>query len=68
MATTKPDPPSVEDVRRWRKEAYDARQKLSDSELAAHDQQVADQLGLANLPVLKPGKDSRFEPRPRRSS
>jgi len=67
MATIKPDPKSVEDVRRWRKEAYDARQKMTPGELAEHDRKVAESLGLAHLPELRVGNTAPLDQRPRRA-
>jgi prephenate dehydrogenase len=67
MATIRPDPKSVEDVRRWRKESHEARQKMPPGELAEHDRKVAESLGLAHLSELRVGNMALRDEQPRRA-
>lgn len=51
MATTPRESKTLEHVRRWRKEAYEERSRMTPEELVRHDREVAERLGLADLPV-----------------
>lgn len=46
MATNRPESKTLQDVRRWRKDAYEARQRMSPEEVARHDRGLAAKLGL----------------------
>lgn len=49
MGTIRPESKAIEEVRRWRKEAYDARQRMTPAQLIEHDRRVVEALGLSHL-------------------
>jgi len=51
MTPNNPEPKSIEDVRRWRKESYEARQRMSLEEQLRHDRELSERLGLGHLPT-----------------
>jgi len=51
MATKPRESRTLEGVRRWRKEAYEARAKMTPEQVVRHDRDVLEGLGLAHLPV-----------------
>lgn len=51
MDNERPESKTLEEVRRWRKEAYEARQKMTFEEQERHDREVAERLGLSHLPM-----------------
>lgn len=44
---------TLRDVRRWRKEAYDARQRMSPAELKAHDDKIESMAVAMGLKVIR---------------
>lgn len=47
----KPESKMLDEVRRWRREAYEARRQMSFEERAAEDRKLADELGLRPVPL-----------------
>lgn len=44
---------TLEDVRRWRKEAYDEWAKMTHEERVRYERELVERLGLSHLPVAK---------------
>jgi len=60
MATTPHESKTLEDVRRWRKEAYEEWAKMTHEERVRYERELVERLGLSHLPVaetLEPGTD-----------
>lgn len=56
MPTTRRESKMLEEVRRWRREAFEARSKRSAAERAADEQKLIESLGLTHL--VQPPADS----------
>jgi hypothetical protein len=60
MATMKPESRMLEEVRCWRREAYEARRAMTPEQLAAQNQRNASELGLRSVrpkDLVKPNRD-----------
>lgn len=56
----------LDEVRRWRREAYEARQRMTPEELEKHDARLAEKLGFSRLPIMKvPGDQPAADRRKR---
>lgn len=65
MGTIKPESKMLEEVRRWRREAYEARRGRSFEELDREDRALLERLGLFHLLEEGPDKSlSDVRPRP----
>lgn len=49
MEMNLPESKTIDEVRRWRKEAYEARRGMTIEQQREHDRKVAEQLGLSHL-------------------
>jgi hypothetical protein len=68
MAKIKPESHMLEEVRRWRQEAYQARKPLSAEERAKHDRAAIEALGLSSLRSISPEDSAKYTPPARKAS
>ena len=64
MTPSNSESKALEDVRRWRKESYEARQRMSLEEQLRHDRELAERLGLSNLPTATNAETAAMSPNP----